>query len=318
MVRIMLVDNHMLMRRVVKEVIEKEDDLEVVAEAGNGLEAEKQAQQVQPDIILMDLDLPGCDAFETEEHLLSYSPGSRVVIFTASHLGQHVILALQRGAIGYITKDIEPDGLVHALRCAIQNDFYIPAPLATHVLTFLRLRALPPDLYIKNSFAPGFEGYNAMGTLLTGRLRRSPQATAIAYRIATRYTTPQLTPPTTVLEEDAEPQVSGTAPAVRCRPLTEREREILDLMRRGRKNKEIAGELCIAESTVHKHVQNIFEKLHARNRAEAIFLVSGEQEGLPCPPGEPLILTEEVWEQGEPLQEEVQSIALEHHPEPAP
>ena len=54
--------------------------------------------------------------------------------------------------------------------------------------------------------------------------------------------------------------------------LTEREREILDLMRHGRKNKEIAGELCIAESTVHKHVQNIFEKLHARNRAEAIFL----------------------------------------------
>lgn len=54
--------------------------------------------------------------------------------------------------------------------------------------------------------------------------------------------------------------------------LTERECEVLDLMRKGRKNREIAGELRIAESTVHKHVQNIFEKLQARNRTEAIYL----------------------------------------------
>ncbi len=58
------------------------------------------------------------------------------------------------------------------------------------------------------------------------------------------------------------------------RPLTDREQQILDLMRRGQKNREIARALSIAESTVHKHVQNIFEKLHARNRTEAIYLTS--------------------------------------------
>jgi DNA-binding NarL/FixJ family response regulator len=58
------------------------------------------------------------------------------------------------------------------------------------------------------------------------------------------------------------------------RPLTNREMQILNLMRMGRKNREIAQELKIAESTVHKHVQNIFEKLHARNRTEAIYLTS--------------------------------------------
>ena len=58
------------------------------------------------------------------------------------------------------------------------------------------------------------------------------------------------------------------------RRLTERELQILDLLRRGRKNREIARELGISESTVHKHVQNILEKLHARNRAEAIYLTS--------------------------------------------
>jgi len=62
------------------------------------------------------------------------------------------------------------------------------------------------------------------------------------------------------------------AQAMALHPLTEREQEILDLIRRGHKNREIAGELCVAESTVHKHVQNILEKLHARNRTEAIYL----------------------------------------------
>lgn len=61
------------------------------------------------------------------------------------------------------------------------------------------------------------------------------------------------------------------------RPLTFREQQILDFMRRGYKNREIARELEIAESTVHKHVQNIFEKLHARNRTEAIYLISTDE-----------------------------------------
>ena len=70
-------------------------------------------------------------------------------------------------------------------------------------------------------------------------------------------------------------QVQASDAAARSpRPLTDRERQILDLMRRGQKNREIARALSIAESTVHKHVQNIFEKLHARNRTEAIYLTS--------------------------------------------
>ncbi|MBE3557860.1 MAG: response regulator transcription factor [Ktedonobacteraceae bacterium] len=257
MVSILIVDDHLLMRRAVREVVEKEEDLQVVAEASNGAEAEAQAAQVQPDVVLMDLDMPDCDGFQATERVLACSPQSRVIIFTASHKDQHVFQALQRGAMGYITKDIEPESLVHAIRCAARNDLCIPGSLATQILAHLRAAWQSQALFSRG--APG----------------------GISYRLSRRAASLQQVPAAVESESDqadgqavlASPALASTPP---IRPLTLREREILDLMRKGRKNREIAGELCIAESTVHKHVQNIFEKLHARNRTEAIYLTSAD------------------------------------------
>lgn len=243
MVNILIVDDHSLMRRAVREVIEKESDLSVIAEASNGTEAEAQAERTQPDVILMDLDMPDCSGLEATERVLACSPNSRVVIFSASHQEQLVFQAIQRGAMGYITKDIEPDALVHAIRCAARNDLCISGTLAAQVLAYMR-------------------------TLWQNQALHSSKTPAISYRTPRRSAS-QIGPVIASLDEQPAP---SNAP----RPLTGREREILDLMRKGRKNREIAGELCIAESTVHKHVQNIFEKLHARNRTEAIYLTSVE------------------------------------------
>lgn len=245
MVNVLIVDDYSLMRRAVREVIEKEDDLTVVAEACNGQEAETQAAETQPDVILMDMDMPDCSGFEATEKVLTCSPQSRVIIFTAVHKDQHVFQAIQRGAMGYITKDIEPDALVHAIRCAARNDLCIPGPLATQILAHLRTAWQAQTAFASRSMV-------SSGT--------------IAYRMPRRMTMHHI-----MADEPSSPPDAPTT-----RPLTLREREILDLMRRGRKNREIAGELCIAESTVHKHVQNIFEKLHARNRTEAIYLTSVE------------------------------------------
>jgi DNA-binding NarL/FixJ family response regulator len=245
MVKVLIVDDHSLMRRAVREVVEKESDLTVAAEAANGHEAEVQAAETQPDVVLMDLDMPDCNGFEATERVLACSPHSRVIIFTASHQEQHVFQAIQRGAMGYITKDIEPDALIHAIRCAARNDLCIPGSLASQVLAHLRAAWQFPQTLSARGLA-------ASRAISYGTPRRS----------ATQH--PQTEP--------LELQVPPSTPTVR--PLTGREREILDLMRKGRKNREIAGELCIAESTVHKHVQNIFEKLHARNRTEAIYLTS--------------------------------------------
>lgn len=272
MVKIMIVDDHSLMRRAVREVIEQEGDLSVVAEACNGFEAEELAAQILPDVILMDLDMPGCDGFEATERVLSCSPKSCVVIFAASHQEQFVFQALQRGAMGYITKDIEPEALVHAIRCAARNDLCIPGSLASQMVAHLRnywqTREHSWQTSPEMSHALVDSGISALhepGYYWPSTMMSISSSGAIAYRTPRRSAQ---TSHATLAEQQA------TSPGPSVRPLTGREREILDLMRRGRKNREIAGELCIAESTVHKHVQNIFEKLHARNRTEAIYLTS--------------------------------------------
>jgi DNA-binding NarL/FixJ family response regulator len=231
MAKVMIVDDHALIRRVVRQVIEKESDLEIIAEASNGFEAEVQAAQTQPDVVLMDLDMPNCDGFEATERVMACSPRSRVVIFTASRQEQHAFRAIQHGAIGYITKDIDPEALVSAIRSAARDELCLPRSLTTQLLAHIR------SLGQHNIPSPSL-------------------AAPFAYQI------PQRSRGYTQQEEG------------KARTLTEREREILNLMRLGHKNREIAKELSIAESTVHKHIQNIFEKLHARNRTEAIYLMT--------------------------------------------
>lgn len=226
MVRIMLVDDHLLLRQVVREIIAREPDLEVVAEAGDGQEAIQSAIEAQPDVVLMDLTMPVCDGFQATERLLACSPQSHVVIFSASTEEQHMLRALQCGAIGYVTKDVDAENLLTAIRRAARHELYITPPLTTRLLALLRTLKLDTIQKVK------------------------------------RVPTPHL--PQTAL-------MSGKK-SKRNLPLTRRERQVLSLIRQGQRNREIARELRIAESTVHKHVQNIFEKLDARNRTEALFL----------------------------------------------
>src|SRR5579859_3025117 len=94
-VRIMIADDHLLLRQVVREIVAREPDLEVVAEAGDGQEAILRAAEMQPDVVLMDLMMPVCDGFQATEQILACSPRSRVVIFSASSEEEHMLRALQ-------------------------------------------------------------------------------------------------------------------------------------------------------------------------------------------------------------------------------
>jgi two-component system nitrate/nitrite response regulator NarL len=228
-VRIMLADDHVLFRQVVREIVEKEHDLEVVAEASNGQEAVQRAGETQPDVVLLDLAMPVCDGLQAIEQILACSPGSHVVIFSASAEEQQVLRALQCGAIGYITKDMGAEELLIAIRRAIQNELYMAHSPSARLLALLRTLKPPSS--------------------------------------------PKPSPPRHTSASSRKSAPVSSRKSKRNLPLTEREREVLDLIRLGQRNKEIARELRIAESTVHKHVQHIFEKLDARNRAEALFLV---------------------------------------------
>lgn len=230
-VRIMIADDHLLLRQVVREIVEREPDLEVVAEASDGQEAIARAAEMQPDVVLMDLVMPVCDGFQATEQILACSPRSRVVIFSASSEEEDMLKALQCGAIGYTTKDMSGAGLLYAIRRAAQDELYMPYPLATRLLALLR--TLKPQNEKKARQAR--PKHSSAHHLQAGQARKKP--------------------------------------GKRHLPLTGREHEVLNLIRQGQRNREIASELRIAESTVHKHVQNIFEKLDARNRTEALFLV---------------------------------------------
>jgi len=269
MIKVMIVDHHSLMRRAVREVIEQEGDLAVVAEATNDFEAETLATETQPDVILLDPDIPGGKGFETMEHLQSCSPNTCMVVFVATHHEQHVFQALQCGAMGYLTSDVEPDALIHAIRCAARNDLCIPGTLASSVVACLRTMWLTQE----SSSWPTTTRSDDRSVSFTKAFTScwSPTPEMIASMDALAYRAPRRT---RRVRKSSLQSLTPDATLPSPRPLTGREQQILDLMRRGQKNREIARELSIAESTVHKHVQNIFEKLHARNRTEAIYLTS--------------------------------------------
>lgn len=158
MIRILLADEHLLFRQAICNVLASEQDLEVVAETGHSQDTISLASELQPDVVLLDLALPIENGCQMIEYLLACSPYSRIVIFSISKQEEHVFLALQSGAIGYLTKDVGPTELLTALRRAAQNELYITPTLTTRFLALIRTLTLasqqveqskqrPPYLY---------------------------------------------------------------------------------------------------------------------------------------------------------------------------
>ncbi|WP_237064850.1 response regulator transcription factor [Microbulbifer guangxiensis] len=122
MIRVMVVDDQALVRRGFSLVLDNEPDIEVVAEAGNGLEAIEAAREYQPDIILMDIRMPEMDGLEATARLLQEKrteagdTACRVIILTTFDPDEYVFRALQAGASGFVLKDIPPEALVEAVR----------------------------------------------------------------------------------------------------------------------------------------------------------------------------------------------------------
>lgn len=202
-IKVLIVDDHVFWRRGVAEIIDAEPDMQVVADAGDGESGITAALVHNPDVILMDVNMPGTDGVEATRAIASQRPQSRIVMLSVSDRDEHLFDSLRAGAVGFLTKDVSPAGLIQAIRDTVA-------------------------------------GESALSPILAGKLVRFVQRGG---------------------EEDA------ARPATN---LTEREDEILRLIARGSRDREIADVLFISESTVKKHVQNVLRKLHARNRVEAV------------------------------------------------
>jgi DNA-binding NarL/FixJ family response regulator len=115
-IRVLLVDDHQVVRRGLRTFLEVQDDIEVVGEAGDGAEGVARAEELRPDVVLMDIKMPGTDGIEALKRLRGLANPAKVLIVTSFTEQRTVVPALRAGASGYVYKDIDPDALAGAIR----------------------------------------------------------------------------------------------------------------------------------------------------------------------------------------------------------
>ena len=205
-IRLLLADDHHLFRKGLASLLEKESGFEVVAEAEDGADAIRKAQAIKPDLVLMDIHMPGVNGLEATRQIARTLPGTRIVILTISEDDEHLFEAIKCGAHGYLSKKVEPE----------------------------KFRELLVSV---------FRGEAALSGLTAAKILKEFAARASKH--------------------------SETTPVD---DLTEREKEVLQLLAAGLTNKEIGAKLDIAENTVKNHLKNILGKLHLQNRVQAAAL----------------------------------------------
>jgi len=204
MTRILLADDHTLVRQGLKRILEEQPDWEVVAETGNGLDAVKLAADLQPDVVILDIGMPRLNGLEAARQISKKAPAARVLILSMHADEVHITRAVEAGAVGYLVKDSADTELVKAVTATAEGKSY---------------------------FSP------AAAAVLLDEYRRS---------LARRGVTD------------------------RYESLSDREREVLQLMAEGHSSKSIAELLGVAPATVDTHRAHVLEKLDLHSVAEVV------------------------------------------------
>ena len=200
-IKILIADDHPVVREGLSAMLSREQDIQVVGEAKDGIDAVQKSRQLEPDIILMDLRMPELDGVEAMRQIRAINPGINFIVLTTYDTDEHIFRGIEAGARAYLLKDAPREELFKAIRAVHRGESLIQPVVASKVL----------DRFAELS-----------------RQAQSPET------------------------------------------LSEREIEVLHLIAKGTANKEIAAELCISQSTVKTHIANIFQKLGARDRTEAV------------------------------------------------
>jgi two-component system, NarL family, nitrate/nitrite response regulator NarL len=210
LIRVVIADDHPPTREGVRLSLE-EDGFEVIGQAANGPQLVEQAVALQPDVCVVDVNMPGGGGVVAVQQLMSRLPDMTCVMLTASRNDDDLFAALRAGAIGYLLKDIDPDRLGEALRGALRGEAPLPPALVTRLVREFR----------------------------------------------TKQTRRIVLPDRTV-------------------ELTERELEVLEGLRAGKRTKELAEELGVAQVTVRSYVHTLLKKLRVPDREAAVRLVEGQ------------------------------------------
>jgi DNA-binding NarL/FixJ family response regulator len=199
-IRILVADDHPVVRDGIHDRMSREEDMNVVGEAANGDEAIRQARRLRPSVVLLDVAMPGPRPVAVVKTLREAVPAIQVLVLSAFDDDEYVFDMLEAGVAGYALKDERLSTLVEAVRAVAQGETWL-----------------------------------------------SP-------RVAAKVTRRAL----------------GEEPVALPTPLTQREREVLQLMSQGKENTEIAAELLLAERTVKFHIGNIYAKLGVTSRTAAV------------------------------------------------
>lgn len=135
---IMLVDDHPLLRKGLRQLISMDDELEVIAEASNGADAITQGVELDPDLILLDLNMQGMNGLETLRHLRDQGVTSRIVMLTVSDADEDVLQAISLGADGYLLKDMEPEELLEQIKRALNGKMVLSEAVTQILATAIR------------------------------------------------------------------------------------------------------------------------------------------------------------------------------------
>jgi DNA-binding NarL/FixJ family response regulator len=203
-IRILLADDHTLVRQGLRRILEEHPEWQVVAESRDGRDAVRQALALQPDIAILDIGMPELNGIDAARQISRHLPSVRILMLSMHADEVHITRAVRAGACGYLLKDSADVDLVKAVAAAAQG---------------------------KSFFSP------AAATVMLDDYRRSLTERGVGDRYET---------------------------------LSEREREIFQLIAEGRSNKAIADVLCISPATVETHRAHIFEKLDLHSVAEIV------------------------------------------------
>lgn len=233
MVRVVLVDDHSMMREGISVILQSSGGIEVVGAAGNGREALSVVRDLAPDVVCMDVEMPVMDGLEATRQLVADpSVTSRVLMLTTFDREDYLITALEAGASGFLLKNSRPEQLIDAIHAVAAGEALLAPELTMAVIK----RA------VRAGGGPGGLGAGAAAGAGAGAGAGAATAT-----------------PTTPVE--------GNGIVV---PLTDRELEVLQLLALGLSNEEIATKLFVGRATVKTHVSNVLAKLGLRDRVQAV------------------------------------------------
>lgn len=146
MIKILIADDHHVVRRGLLFFLKTQKDIQVIGEAKNGIEAIELTAELQPDIVLMDLMMPVMDGIQATKHIKESYPQVEVLILTSFSDRDHVIPAIEAGAAGYQLKDIEPDELVTCIRQIMRGENTIHPHVTTHLMKIRAQKEVPPHI----------------------------------------------------------------------------------------------------------------------------------------------------------------------------